>query len=152
MKRFKKTMFALSLILILSLAMSFTCMAANVTGLKVSGEDNSIKVSGSVEAGVLACAVLVYDSTGATLVGMETCAVNNNAYDYTMDKTFEKGNYVVKVADYEGGSFETANVTVTDGAVTPGTGDAMPALILTFTAAAAVLATGLVLKKKSVKE
>ncbi|MBE5968660.1 MAG: hypothetical protein E7242_00335 [Lachnospiraceae bacterium] len=151
MKKFKKTMFALSLILVLSLAMSFTCMAANVKDLKVSGEDNSIKVSGSVEAGVLACAVLVYDSTGATLVGMETCAVNNNAYDYTLDKTFAKGNYVVKVADYEGGSFETANVTVT-GTVTPGTGDAMPALILTFTAAAAVLATGLVLKKKSVKE
>lgn len=122
MKRLCKTIFALALFLGLIYANKFASYAANITTVNVSGENNKITVSGSCDAGVLACAVLVYDSTGTTLIDMETCAVDAGSYQYTLANTFAEGTYEVRVADYNGGSYVSKSAAVTGtAAATPPT-------------------------------
>ena len=153
MKKLAKLILSLSLIAVLSMGMAITCLAGEVKSVDTSGENNTIKVSGTTDAGVLACAVLVYDKAGSTLLGMETCAVTSGAYSYTMDKSFDAGNYVVKVADYDGGTFATKEVKVTNASTTPTTGDHMMQTVaisvIVVAAAAAAITVTIVVKKKA---
>ena len=113
MKKWMKRVLALSFVLCLLSIPTMTVYAGSVTSVSVCGANNKITVSGTTDASVLACAVLVYDSTGTNLVAMETCAASSGAYSYTLTQSFAAGSYVVKVADYNGGDYATANVTVT---------------------------------------
>ena len=77
-----------------------------------SSSSGKITVSGTTDTTVLACAIMVYDSTGTTLKDMETCAANSGSYSYTLSQTFSTGTYVIKVADYAGGNYITTTVDV----------------------------------------
>lgn len=116
MKRLVKNFFTLALFLGLVFGNAAVAKAANITAINVNGDNNKISVSGSCDASVLACAILVYDSTGATLVDMESCAANGGSYSYTLSNTFAAGDYVVKVADYNGGSYASKTVSVNGSA------------------------------------
>ena len=113
MKKWMKRVLALSFVLCLLSIPTMTVYAGSVTSVSVSGANNKITVSGTTDASVLACAVLVYDSAGTNLLGMETCAASGGAYSYTLTQNFAAGTYMIKVADYNGGDYATANVTVT---------------------------------------
>ena len=115
MKRLYKIIFTLTLCLGLFVTVSVNAQAKNISGVSAVSSNGKITVSGMAEEGTFACAVFVYDSTESTLLGMETCEVNaDNSFRYQMSKTYAKGDYVVKVADYDGGSYKSTTVKVTD--------------------------------------
>ncbi|MDD6193624.1 MAG: hypothetical protein PUB19_01850 [Lachnospiraceae bacterium] len=115
MKRLYKLLFTLTLCLGLFVAVSVNAQAKTISSVSAVNSNGKITVSGTAEEGTLACAVFVYDSTGSTLLDMETCEVNaDNSFRYQMSKTYDKGTYVVKVADYDGGSYKSTTVTVTE--------------------------------------
>lgn len=115
MKRLYKIIFTLTLCLGLFVAVSVNAQANTISSVSAVSSNGKITVSGMAEEGTLACAVFVYDSTESTLLGMETCEVNaDNSFRYQMSKTYAKGDYVVKVADYDGGSYKSTTVKVTD--------------------------------------
>lgn len=112
-----KKIITILLALVLSLSvvgmLSTESNARNITSLNTSSTGNKISVSGSTQDGVLAGAVMVYDKNGADLICMETFAVGEDSkYSYTLDRSFANGTYLVKVADYDGGTFEEKTVTV----------------------------------------
>ena len=89
--------------------------------MNATAANGKITVSGTAEEGTLACAVLVYDETDTNLLSMETCGVAaDSTYSYTLGMKFANGTYVVKVADYDGGSYTTTKVTVS-GSTSAGT-------------------------------
>ena len=115
MKRLYKIRFTLTLCLGLFVTVSVNADANNISGVSAVSSNGKIIVSGTAEEGTLACAVFVYDSTESTLLDMETCAVKEDStFRYQMTKTYAKGDYVVKVADYDGGNYQTTTVKVTD--------------------------------------
>lgn len=95
--------------------------AKNISTLDVTSKDNKISVSGTTENGVLAIAVLVY--LNDDLIHMETCSNNNNKYSCELTKSFEKGEYIIKVADYEGGDYISKNININITENNPQTGD-----------------------------
>jgi len=110
----KKISKIISLVLALALVMIFplSASAKSITSIETDGK-GGLSVSGKTEAGMLAAAVAVYDESGKDLVTMVTTDVaSDNTFITTVD--VPTGTYVVKVADYEGGDFVTATVTVTD--------------------------------------
>lgn len=89
--------------------------AANkeVLTMDASESGGKISVSGTVEDGMLAVAISVYDETGANLLKVETTNVESgNTFSY--DITIPNGTYVVKAADYDEGPFLSKTVTVTN--------------------------------------
>ncbi len=115
MKRLCKILFTLTLCLGLFVTVSVNADAKNISGVSAVSSNGKIIVSGTAEEGTLACAVFVYDSTGKTLLDMETCEVKEDStFRYQMSKTYAKGDYVVKVADYDGGNYQTTTVKVAD--------------------------------------
>ena len=115
MKRLCKILFTLTLCLGLFVAVSVNAQAKTISSVSAVNSNGKITVSGTAEEGTLACAVFVYDSTGSTLLDMETCEVNaDNSFRYQMSKTYDKGTYVVKVADYDGGSYKSTTATVAE--------------------------------------
>lgn len=100
----------------------FSVNAKSVPTLDVENNNNKFTVSGTIEPGVLAVAVLVY--SGEDLMHMETCSTdNNNNYSCELSKTFGIGDYIVKVADYDGGDYISKNISVTVNEDNPQTGD-----------------------------
>lgn len=115
MRSLKKSILMIMAAIMVFFITSSTIEAKNITSVNATASNGKITVSGTTEAGTLACAVMVYDETGANLVGMETCGVaGDNTYSYTLEMKFTNGTYVIKVADYDGGSYTTTNVTVSD--------------------------------------
>lgn len=115
MKRLCKILFTLTLCLGVFVMASVNADAKNISGVRAVSSDGKIIVSGTAEEGTLACAVFVYDSTESTVLDMETCAVKEDStFRYQMSKMYAKGDYVVKVADYDGGNYQTTTVKVTD--------------------------------------
>ena len=115
MKRLCKILFTLTLCLGVFVMASVNADAKNISGVRAVSSDGKIIVSGTAEEGTLACAVFVYDSTESTVLDMETCAVKEDStFRYQMSKMYAKGDYVVKVADYDGGSYKSTTVKVTD--------------------------------------
>lgn len=85
--------------------------AFEITSLNVTEKTDGISVSGTAQEGTLAVVIAVYDEAGQNLVKMVTTSVDDlNAYSDTI--LMDKGKYIVKVADYEGGNFVTKSVTV----------------------------------------
>lgn len=85
---------------------------SNIKTIDASISNGTISVSGTTEDGVLAVAIMVYDSTETNLITMQTTSVgSDNSYSDTI--TLASGTYVVKVADYDGGEYVTKTVKET---------------------------------------
>ena len=83
--------------------------AKEITSLNAALGDGYIAVAGTAEAGTLAVAVLVYDESGEELIAMETTDVTDEN-SYATRIAADSGTYIVKVADYEGGDYQTVTV------------------------------------------
>lgn len=82
----------------------------DVQTINASITDNKISVDGTVDNGVLAVAIMVYEEDGTTLVKMETTSVDSNdKYSDTIVVTAGK-KYIVKAANYNGGTYVTTEV------------------------------------------
>ena len=82
-----------------------------VTNLEVTQSNNKISVKGKTESGVLAVAIAVYNEKGTELITMQTTSVNSdNEFSDTIAQ--KEGNYLIKVADYEGGPYAEESLTV----------------------------------------
>lgn len=117
MKKCLKTIipvFALAFILLMP---GIQAKAGTITSVSATAGTNQFTVNGVAGDDVLSVAILVYDSTGTTLLQMESVAVDSN-HAYTDTFTVAEGTYLVKVADYEGGTFSQTSVTVTPAAPT----------------------------------
>lgn len=115
MRSLMKRIITIMTVIMVFFATSGTTEAMNITSANATASNGKITVSGTAEAGTLACAVMVYDKTGENLVGMETCGVaDDNTFSYTLDMEFANGSYVIKVADYDGGNYTTTTVTVSN--------------------------------------
>lgn len=99
----KKVFNILFLGLMLIFLLPFNVNALSVSTLNVTNSNNRITVSGTTEDGILAIAVFVY--SGEELVDMETCSNNNNRYSCKLSKSFNAGEYTIKIADYNGGNY-----------------------------------------------
>lgn len=126
MKNLYKSISVFAMALFLFLSASTEVAAGNVNTVGASVSSNKITVSGtaqSEEPKVVACAILAYDQAETTLVAMEICPVDSNGnYSYTLSQSFPAGTYTIKVADYEGGAFQTTTVTLAASA-NPGGGN-----------------------------
>ena len=82
----------------------------DVQTINASITDNKISVDGIVDNGVLAVAIMVYEEDGTTLVTMKTTSVDSNdKYSDTIVVTAGK-KYIVKAANYNGGTYVTTEV------------------------------------------
>lgn len=86
--------------------------AKKIETMEANAGDGKITVSGTAEKGMLAVAISVYDEEEKKLIKTETTSVDNDSkYSYSIEVA--KGTYVIKVADYDGGTYESKKVTVT---------------------------------------
>lgn len=114
MKKLNKYLLLIMLSLFIIPIVSVNAATLDVKTINASITDNKISVDGTVDNGVLAVAIMVYEEDGTTLVKMETTSVDSNdKYSDTIDVTSGK-KYIVKVANYNGGTYVTAEV---DGTV-----------------------------------
>lgn len=116
MKKFSKYLLIiiLSLFIIPIISVNVNATTLNVKTINASITNDKISVEGTVDNGVLAVAIMVYEEDGTTLVTMETTSVDSNdKYSDTIDVTAGK-KYIVKAANYDGGTYVTAEV---DGTV-----------------------------------
>lgn len=137
-------------ILVLIIILSIFTYIPNVHAaevLSVNAEESTsglIKVSGTVENTMVATAVMVYDESGTNLITMKTTQVSdNNSFNASIKVA--SGNYVVKVADYNGGSYKT--LALTPGSSASSTNSKVPATgdnIILYVVLSLVSITGLV--------
>ncbi len=98
--------------LLLTIIFPLSVSAKSITTINATTNNNKLTVSGTTENGVLAVAIMVY--SGNDIYRMETCSSNDNKFSCELGKTFATGDYIVKVADYDGGNYVTKNVSITD--------------------------------------
>ena len=113
MKKFSKYLLIiiLSLFIIPIVSVDVNAATLDVKTINASITNNKISVDGTVDNGVLAVAIMVYEEDGTTLVKMETTSVDSNdKYSDTIDVTAGK-KYIVKAANYDGGEYITKKVT-----------------------------------------
>lgn len=114
MKKFRKYLFAMMLSLLIIPFVSVKAETLNVKTIHASITTDQISVDGTVDDGVLAVAILVYEEDGTTLVTMETTSVDSsNQYADTISVASGK-KYIVKAANYDGGTYATTEV---DGSI-----------------------------------
>lgn len=114
MKKFSKYLLVIILSLFIIPIVSVNAATLDVKTINASITDNKISVDGTVDNGVLAVAILVYEEDGTTLVKMETTSVDSNdKYSDTIQVTAGK-KYIVKAANYDGGTYVTTEV---DGSI-----------------------------------
>lgn len=114
MKKLSKYLLVIMLSLFMIPFVSVKAEALNVKTIDASITDSQISVNGTVDDGVLAVAILVYEEDGTTLVTMETTSVDSsNKYADTIHVTAGK-KYIVKAANYDGGTYVTTEV---DGSI-----------------------------------
>ena len=140
---------SLLFVIIVSLFIPFVVKAdsLNVKTLEATLSDNTITVKGTVDDGVLAVAVMIYDSTETDVIKFETTSVNeDNTFEYkiTVDKT---DNYVVKAANYDGGDYVTYKLADED-IKNPKTFDNIIFYVVLF----AIAVSGFVITKKYFKK
>ena len=82
----------------------------------VESKSGVITVEGIADSSVIAVAVLVYDSTGTNLVTMQTTQTNDDD-TFKTTITLDADTYVVKVANYNGGSYVEKKVTPSDDTI-----------------------------------
>ena len=113
MKKFSKYLLIiiLSLFIIPIVSVDVNAATLDVKTINASITNNKISVDGTVDNGVLAVAIMIYEEDGTTLVTMETTSVDSNdKYSDTIDVTAGK-KYIVKAANYDGGEYITKKVT-----------------------------------------
>lgn len=82
---------------------------------EATAKNGVISVSGTTENGMLAVSVSVYDKAEKELVVTpESTAVIDNKFSYEIPVS--EGDYVVKMADYEGGEYCSKAVTLAKAA------------------------------------
>lgn len=114
MKKFSKYFLVIILSLFIIPIVSVNAATLDVKTINASITDNKISVDGTVDNGVLAVAILVYEEDGTTLVKMQTTSVDSNdKYSDTIQVTAGK-KYIVKAANYDGGTYVTTEV---DGSI-----------------------------------
>ena len=115
MKRLSKYLLVIMLSLFIIPIVSVNATTLDVKTINALITDNQISVNGTVDNGVLAVAIMIYEEDGTTLVTMETTSVDSNdKYSDTIDVVTAGKKYIVKVANYDGGTYVTAEV---DGTV-----------------------------------
>ena len=100
----------------LAIVMLITCGSVNaksVTSVNADVTEEEIVVSGTTESGVLAVQIMLYDEKEENIVLVQSAAVDNSN-KYTCTLSAKAGTYVVKVADYDGGSFATKKDVVVE--------------------------------------
>ena len=109
----------ISIIFILMLAVIFipwhSVSAKTIKTLETSMTGDRINVGGIAEEGTLAVQIIVYDEEEKNIVAMQSTHVDDNSTYH--DRIYLKsGNYLVKVADYDGGEYISKAVAPsTDG-------------------------------------
>lgn len=103
-------------------ALCFACFsfstvakAMDITSLSASTSADSVTVEGSTEEGVYAVAITIYDKETSELVKYYTTQVDNAAFSETFQLPY--GSYEIRVADYDGGPFSSALVTLKEQTV-----------------------------------
>ena len=117
--RLKNMAFAFMFVLLLSfLGIQIKAYTPGITSLNVVSSESQITVSGTTEEEVTAVSIYVYKPDGSSLVRMKTSSVSDeNTYSETIP--LEKGTYIVKVSNYEGGTLVTKeNVVVGESSET----------------------------------
>ena len=117
-----------ALVLLLIIVPSNQVQAKKIEEFDVEQENGKLAIEGTAENGTLAVAVMVYDEEDE-LVKMETTSVNSDN-TFATEVEVEEGNYVVKVADYDGGEYLTKEVGVAGKEQYTVTGEG---IFLTFT-------------------
>lgn len=140
MKKWLKTIIPVFAFAFILLIPGVQAQAGTISSVSATAGTNEFTVSGVAGDDVLSVAIFVYDSTGKTLLQMKSVAVDSN-HTYTDTFEAEKGTYLVKVADYEGGAFSEANVTVGSTVTTTTTTTATTTTAATTAAAAATATT-----------
>lgn len=111
MKRWLKIIIPVFVLTFILLGSAIQVQAGTIISLEATPGTEEITVSGVAGNDVLSVMILLYDSTETNVLQMQSVAVDDNhAYEYTF--TVEEGTYVVKAADYEGGTFESKTVSV----------------------------------------
>ena len=94
------------------------CNALSVKTLETEVNKNKLTVSGTVEKGMRAVAILIYDEDEKNLIDVRTTYVDNdNKYEETI-KIDKDEKYVVKVADYDGGRYMETKINEEDEVLT----------------------------------
>lgn len=120
MKRWLKIIIPVFALTFILLGPAVQAQAGTILSLDATPGTNEIAVSGVAEDGVLSVMIVVYDATETTVLQMQSVAVDaSHAYQYTF--SVEPGTYVVKAADYNGGTFASKKVTVTAATTTTAT-------------------------------
>lgn len=137
------------------LVLPFTVNAsADITNLSASYSNNSVTITGDTSDSILAVAVILYDSTGTSILRMVTDSVSNDSFNTKIDSiNLEAGStYIVKVANYDGGnyyetSFKVASTTTIED--NPQTSDNIFGYImLGIISIIGITSTGIIVKKK----
>ncbi len=113
---------AFTLILAFILAGSFLVLPGlavepgSIMSLTANYSGGSVSVSGTASSDVLAVAILLYGTDGATLLRMETVGVtlgnDENTFSGTININLSSGIYTVKAANFEGSGFTVSTFTV----------------------------------------
>ena len=111
-KNYKIRFFLTMLLMICTLVIPVqSVMAANVLSVSGKLKDNMLTVSGTTDASVIAAVICVYNSDESDLLAMESVSVSNGTYSNEFsNRTFSGDTYIVKVADYDGGTYNTITV------------------------------------------
>ncbi len=102
----KKIILVIIVLMVFSLTLNVN--ALDISTVNASQSNGVITVSGTTEDDVLAASVYIFDNND-TLIINKNIAVDNKAYSTTFN--LPEGNYKVKVADYNGGTFKEATLS-----------------------------------------
>ncbi len=160
MNRKKKVKLLLSIAILLGLFLlpHSNVMAAEITTAEGTIKDQVLSISGTTESSVVAAVIQVYNSDETQLLAMQSTAVTDGMYQVQFaDKKYKENTYVVKIADYSGGTYkiisvENEKITPTDTGDTkksPQTGDSSSILLwLVIMGVPVVGISGLIIKRK----
>lgn len=111
MNKYMKKILSIVAAFVMLAAFGKTVCAGTIASIDAKAGSDEITVSGTAGENVLAVAIMIYNEDGTSLINMVTTSVDN-AGKYTETIAVSKGKYIVKAADYDGGDFVVANVTV----------------------------------------
>lgn len=108
----KLSILLLSLFLVVGSAISVLA-DSDVISLTVSGDKNSIEVSGTTSAGLAAVVVEIIDN-GDNNIALYSFAVNSDdTFSGTIDNlNLAAGAYTVRAANYEGGEWQSTRIVI----------------------------------------
>ena len=108
----KKLLYVLILVLVVTITPSI--FAYEIKTLDVTEDTTGlIKVSGTSESEMMAASISIFDEAGTTLITMKTVQVNDDD-TFSAEFQLDPGKYVVRAADYDGGTVVEKTVVATD--------------------------------------